>query len=230
MEVNQEKKWCVYKHTNKVNGKVYIGQTCQDPEDRWKGGSGYKKCSYFYKAIKKYGWDNFKHEILFNNLTEEEANAIEILMIAYYSSNESEFGYNLYSGGKHYVPNEMSKENLSRANRKSKYDISKEKNPMWGKHHTKEAKRKMSKAKENYFGENNPFYNRRHSEESKKKISVAKGHPVQCVETGKVYTGMTEAQKETGANRKGIYYCCIGKQEMSGGYHWKYADVDEDED
>ena len=69
-------KWCVYKHTSPSKG-VYIRITKQNPVIRWSNGSGYKRNPYFYKAIQKYGWDNFKHEILFSNLTQEEAERYE---------------------------------------------------------------------------------------------------------------------------------------------------------
>ena len=63
--------YCVYKHTNKINGKVYIGQS-MNPKDRWsRQGHQYKGCTYFYNAIQKYGWNNFIHEILIDNLTQE---------------------------------------------------------------------------------------------------------------------------------------------------------------
>lgn len=55
--------WCVYMHTNNINGKRYIGIS-QNPKRRWKNGNGYKT-QLFGKAINKYGWDNFTHEILF---------------------------------------------------------------------------------------------------------------------------------------------------------------------
>lgn len=61
----------VYMHTA-PNGKVYIGITKQKLKRRWQNGSGYNKNSHFKRAIKKYGWDNFKHELLFENLSEEE--------------------------------------------------------------------------------------------------------------------------------------------------------------
>ena len=64
--------YLVYIHTNKLNGKKYVGQTCQRPEKRWNNGKGYKLETYFGKAIKKYGWDNFEHEIVAENLTKEE--------------------------------------------------------------------------------------------------------------------------------------------------------------
>ena len=54
--------WCIYKHTSKTSGKVYIGQT-NNINVRWKPGA-YRNCAKFYAAIQKYGWDDFEHEIL----------------------------------------------------------------------------------------------------------------------------------------------------------------------
>ena len=59
------KNFIVYRHVNEVNGKVYIGITCQSLNDRWRNGKGYGKSTHFAHAIQKYGWDNFEHEILF---------------------------------------------------------------------------------------------------------------------------------------------------------------------
>ena len=42
--MEEEKKYCIYMHKNTINGKVYVGQTCQKPEDRWgKDGRNYLK-------------------------------------------------------------------------------------------------------------------------------------------------------------------------------------------
>ena len=57
--------WTVYMHIT-PNNKKYIGITSQIPNKRWRNGKGYKKC-LFLNAIKKYGWGNIKHEILFDN-------------------------------------------------------------------------------------------------------------------------------------------------------------------
>lgn len=88
----------VYKHTNKTNGKVYIGITSMTPSERWKNGKGYTS-GYFKKAVEKYGWDNFTHEILFDGLTKKQAAQKEIELIALYKSNNPKFGYNLSIGG-----------------------------------------------------------------------------------------------------------------------------------
>ena len=72
---------CVYIHTNKTNGKMYVGQTCQNPKKRWSNGLGYVTQQYFYRAIQKYGWDGFEHEIIASNLTKSEADNFEKILI-----------------------------------------------------------------------------------------------------------------------------------------------------
>lgn len=91
--------YCIYKHINKINNKVYIGQTCQKPEYRWNHGQGYKQCPVFYQAIQKYGWDNFEHIILETGLSLEQANEKQQYYIKLYNSTDIEFGYNMQLGG-----------------------------------------------------------------------------------------------------------------------------------
>lgn len=93
--------YCVYIHTNKINNKVYIGQTIYgyNPNLRWRNGLGYEGCTYFYNAIQKYGWDSFEHIVLVNNLTAEEANKAEELLIALYDTRNPKYGYNIMFGG-----------------------------------------------------------------------------------------------------------------------------------
>lgn len=99
-----ETNYCVYKHTNKTNGKVYIGITGRKPEERWDYGWGYCRQPVFWNAIEKYGWDGFTHEILFEGLTKDEAIEKEIELIAAYKSNvkryyNPSYGYNADDGG-----------------------------------------------------------------------------------------------------------------------------------
>ena len=89
----------LYMHTS-PSGKRYIGITSTEPEERWGvGGHRYKSQKRFYNSIKHYGWDNFKHEILVENLTKEEAEKLEIEYIKKYRTTEEEYGYNWSPGG-----------------------------------------------------------------------------------------------------------------------------------
>lgn len=72
--------YCVYLHTSPTN-KYYVGITKQNPLKRWANGRGYCKNKHFYKAILKYGWDNFKHEIVFSGITKDEAIQYEKYLI-----------------------------------------------------------------------------------------------------------------------------------------------------
>lgn len=109
------KKYCVYIHRNKINQKVYVGQTC-NIKDRWRcNGKNYFNSIKFFNAIKKYGWDNFEHIILFVNLTKKEADFREQQFIEIYDSIRS--GYNLKTGGSR---GELSEESLAKMSKSLK--------------------------------------------------------------------------------------------------------------
>lgn len=96
--------YCIYKHTNNVTGKVYIGQTkhTENPNIRWQNGKGYKNNKLFFTDISTYGWDNFTHEIIQICSTIEKANSLERLYIKKFHSDDPNFGYNQTSGGGNY--------------------------------------------------------------------------------------------------------------------------------
>ena len=74
--------------------------TYRDPQVRWQNGAGYNQDTKFGKAIKKYGWDNFTHEIIETNIqTLEDAKEREIYWIDYFDSYKN--GYNSTIGGDH---------------------------------------------------------------------------------------------------------------------------------
>ena len=101
---NTNKKWCVYMHTNKINNKVYVGQTCQTPTERWDSGHGYKTCTYFYRAINKYGWDNFEHIVFAENLTKDEANKMEKALIILYDTKNPKYLHTVTNVGYKLTP------------------------------------------------------------------------------------------------------------------------------
>ena len=87
----------IYKYTNIINKKVYIGQTRQLLEKRAKyNGSGYQNCVHFYAAIQKYGWESFVPEIL-EEVDENKADEREQYYIQLYDSINN--GYNIDLGG-----------------------------------------------------------------------------------------------------------------------------------
>ena len=170
--MSNTKVWCVYMHKNKINNKVYIGMT-KDIKSRWKcNGIHYKppkdkeNTRPFWNAIIKYGWDNFEHIVLVDNLTETEAIQLEIELIAKYNARNREFGYNVAkggNGGEVYIEHPRG---------------------MLGKTHTEEWCKEHS---ERMSGENNPFYGkdwedygghprgflgRHHTEENKKTMTL----------------------------------------------------------
>ena len=66
---------------------------------RWQYGNGYKNQKLFYRAIKKYGWKNIEHIILYENLSLEEAFKIEEKLIKEYNCCDPMYGYNVSTGG-----------------------------------------------------------------------------------------------------------------------------------
>lgn len=212
--------YTIYMHTNKVNGKVYIGQTCQPLEDRWrKDGAGYVGSTKFYNAIKKYGWDNFEHVILFSDLTQEQANRLEEKLIEEYNATDDACGYNIQKGGgNHQIPQET-RDKISRT-KLSQHNHMPEERRHW--------------MRENYRGEGNPFYGKTHSKETREKMSrnhanVKGGNnpcakKVMCVETGVIYPSAREACEAVGRSKSAITNCCSGRSQTCAGYHWVYKE------
>lgn len=94
----------IYKAVNKVNNKIYIGKTIQSLNER--KNQHYKKCewernpnSIFYKAIRKYGKENFEWGIIEKCNSEEELNQREKHFIKKFKSLIDENGYNISTGG-----------------------------------------------------------------------------------------------------------------------------------
>lgn len=92
-------KWRVYLHILKGDNRAYCGITKQDVRQRWVNGRGYRRCLHFDRAIKKYGWDNFAHVILYVVETREEAVALERLIIWRFHLTDERYGFNIQRGG-----------------------------------------------------------------------------------------------------------------------------------
>lgn len=137
----KEKPFVIYIHTSPSN-KVYIGITTQEPKNRWGNGCNYASNKHFSSAIRKYGWVNFKHEILYDNLSEQEAKNKEIELIALYDSTNPNKGYNITLGGESgngYHHTEYARQKISNA-------MKGRTSPMKGRKQSEDAKNKISKA------------------------------------------------------------------------------------
>lgn len=229
MEVILLNDYYVYQHKNKTNGKSYFGITKQIPEQRWgANGDNYANCPHFWAAIQKYGWDNFEHIILAENLSKENACQMEIALIKEYCTQDSDCGYNIMEGGcAPTIPDEvrvkMSKSMQGNQNglghpcsEEKKKKIS---DAQCGRPFTKEHRDNISKAKS---GKSHPSP----TEETRKKISDAhKKKKVYCVETDTVYPSIQQCARELDLQATLVCRCCKGTLKSTGGYHLQYYDT-----
>lgn len=130
----------IYMTTNLINGKMYIGQkkSTNFLKERYLG-SG----SLLRKAIKKYGKENFKVEMLCECDSKEELDEMEIYFIKQFNAKDSDDFYNLAPDGESGVGGPKFK----------------------GHKHTDESKKKISEGNK---GINNKFFGKHHSEETKR--------------------------------------------------------------
>lgn len=204
----------IYKVTNKINGKVYIGQTVRSLDERMKEHVRHNQ-TVFDKAIQKYGVENFVVDHIDSATDIEELNQKEIHWIDVYNSMIPN-GYNQCIGGGNTC----------------------------GFHHREESKQKMSEAKQTaYMGVDNPFYGKQHSDTSKRKMSeVRKGlkhlsfeqikklrnshHTKRVInlDTGEVFGSVKLAADEYNIPATHITRVCKGKRKSCGGFRWAYAD------
>lgn len=241
--MREEKTYSVYKHTF-PNGKAYIGITSQKPEKRYSNGAGYKKCPKMHAAILHYGWNNVEHELLFSNLTKQQAEEKEIEMIAFYNSIEN--GYNIDHGGNCTGTHSIeTREKISKGNKGKKMPpIPEERrmamaelfsgsgNPFYGKHHTEDAKLKQSRfMRGNQFNEGNHHteeFKAWKSEQMKSKYSNGNNpRSKEVVRTGKDgneqrYYSLRKAAEETGISAS-LLCGLIKKKKEYNGYVWRYA-------
>lgn len=238
--------WCLYKHTS-PSGKVYIGIT-QDVKHRWRGdGRGYKGSNRFWNAIKKYGWDKIKHEILYERLTKEDASEKEKEIIAEYNSADPNYGYNLALGGFGAELTEEAKEKKRNSlkghpvsdevkRRLSNYRSipiicietgtvyanlkdAEKKTGICGTSIGKNCNGKASNAGGLHFAKLIDFQNGSIPQFATK----SKGKPVRCVDTGVIYPNQSDAAREYNVSSQAISHCCTGKTSSCSGMKWEFV-------
>lgn len=224
----EENGYIVYKHTNKINGKIYIGIThYKDPNRRWCNGRGYKHSILFDRAIKKYGWDSFTHEILFTALSKEEAHTIEKTLIAKYKREG--VSYNIANGGEGAESiAEETKEKLrqhtpwikgKRHNEETRERIRAASKKMWKEKRKTiiEAIRRASKKKRIWSP--NEEFRKLQSDKFSKAINCYDlfGHYLAT------YKSSVEAERVLNIDLSHIAEAVSGERKTCGGYQWRYA-------
>lgn len=205
--------WTVYMHVNKVNGKKYVGITSRSIATRWRNGEGYR-CQFFYKAITKYGWDEFEHKIIAVNLSEKEAKQMEMDLILKHNTTSNKFGYNMTFGGEGNKPTEQIMLKFLGKN-----------NHFYGKKHNEETK-KMLRVKCIKRGEENGNYgNRSGNNPLSKKIAQI---DIKTLEVVKVWDASIDITRELKIHSGNICKLCIlisneNVWKKYKGYYWCYA-------
>lgn len=241
-----ERKYTVYMHINQCNKKKYIGITSDLPETRWRNGKGYKD-QVFGKAIEKYGWNKFSHWIIAENLTQSQAESLEIALIEAFDTQNPECGYNITSGGGATLPSLC----------KQVYQYDKNGDLVGQYISYKQAERlsgfradaiglvclKQRHTTGGYVWSNIPlskeevFSSFRQGEEARiagtqlgitnavKKISkrVQQLDPVLDIVIAE-YSSQREAARAVGIDQKGISAATRGKQKTAGGYRWRIVE------
>lgn len=215
------KPYKIYLHIT-PSGNIYIGQTKDEPKIRFGSNGSNYKTQPFYRAVKKYGWSNIQHIILFDNLDSDYANQFEIGLIESFSKycklyNAKKGGD---GGGTH---SEESKRKMSIAKKGKRVSIATE----FKKGHNKgipmpmETRRKISEKHKHIF----------HSEASKLKISQAqeyKKKPILQYTLDDVFVKrwscVREIERVLGIRYDNIQHCCSHKynRKTAYGYKWKY--------
>lgn len=240
---NDKDIYFVYIHINKINGKVYIGQTSQFPISRRWGAHGRKylrkdKEGNFSqpsiaRAILKYGWENFEHYVLEANLTMEEAAKKERYYIKKYNSRNKENGYNIAYGNESPKRRKETKEKLSIF--------------MKGKKLSEETKKKISASLKGRPGRPGSFKyaqaaNKGRKRTDKEKENVSKGarasdktnvtHVI-CVETEEWFETMIDASNAKGnggtTGARLIGRSCDDHHYSYNGLHWiRESEIDKE--
>lgn len=215
-----DRSWTLYCHINKANGKRYFGITCQLPEQRWMNGHGYAEHLPIGRAIRKYGWGNFEHIIVLENLSENDAKESEMKYISMYKTYSDEYGYNLTHGGDGVV----GFKHTNSARLRMSQAKQRENHPNWGKHHSEKTRKRISEANR---GKHNPNKGVSISDDHKRHISEAKYKPVAAYDDNNnlvfTFPSARHAAEALGVNFRNISLSIHGKRKHCGGYKWQFA-------
>lgn len=219
--------WYIYKHTS-PSGKSYIGMTSKQPEDRWQKGNGYAEHTKFGKAILKYGWDNFSHEILEKNIqTLEEAKVREQYYIALFDSYRN--GYNSTLGGDCIATDLVPKRQIYCFETKEVFESTVRAAEAFNTHHSTVSRACrtgiMLQGKHlAYLDEIDDNWQPR----ADGRTNISKMRPILCHETGQVFQSVREASRQLNIAASLISRCCNKKIKSTHGYHFDFIEQEKE--
>lgn len=235
------KSWILYEHIS-PSGKVYVGITSQKKVyKRWRYGNGYNYCILFNNAIKKYGWNNFKHIIVASNLGEKTAKNMEKDLVKYYKNKE--LSYNITDGGDGTLGRKFSIEAKNKMSKSHKGKIITEEwrnNMRIGQLKrdkstqyiptVEDRVRQSIKMKEYYKIHSSPRKGVTLEETTKLKclINQKSRKPIVQYDLNMnvicEYLSISQASRITGFTLSKIAECCNGKLNKYKNFYWKYKD------
>lgn len=216
----------IYKITNIINNKIYIGQTVRGFSERiteYKNGQGNV---HLNNSFNKYGFENFKFEIIKTCTSIDELNKMEITLIEKYDSTNKNKGYNIECGGLNSHCADETRRRMSIAHKGIKQNKKWVDNriPIKGSDEAKKHGRVLSEEEKIYLSENSPKFwlgkkrdietiekikeTKRNNGLSEKKLeSLKKQSKIVCCETNNIitkYDSIAEASRITGISTASI--------------------------
>lgn len=207
----------IYKATNIINNKIYIGATKHTLESRKNGHlkqafSKTKRKGYFQRAILKYGIENFKWEVIDTSDNYQELMIKENYWVKFYNSFGKD-GYNSCEGGGNTTGYKFSEESRLKLSRAAKTYV-KEKNGFYGKTHSKELKEKWSKERKGRKLEGEWLKNIQQARKKRCKKVIN-------IDTGEIFNSIGEAQQKYNL-KNGISNVCKGIKKTAAGQRWMF--------
>ena len=194
---------------------------------RWVNGFGYHN-QVFYRAIKKYGWENIESKVLFNSLTQAQAEALEIELIRMHKSNDPNYGYNVKNGGNSIgCMDETIKAKISKAKKGNTVNSPETREKMSkarkGTKLSAETRRRIKEANTGQI-RSKEFKERARQYALGNRNSVI---PVNQFDLDgnfiKQWESASDPRETTGADPSHIIKCCKGKLKSTKGFVWQYT-------